>query len=119
MRIETSLKYRDRLREAVNTVFRSAVKNELTSKEICDKMGMLVYEHPAYKIVPQWVNHYISGYVDCKRDEYLSQYIEYSYIVNGKCLLLSDDEYKKYPASEIDTSTGAMVYKDSKKVYFK
>lgn len=119
MRLTTSLNHRQRLIGNVNSVFSSAFFGEYTHQQLTQALIRVMYEDYAWKRVPQWVRSYVQGYSDSTRRHFERANIEHSYVIDGERLLLSDPKYKAYPPRDVDTTTGAMAYKKSKKVYFK
>jgi hypothetical protein len=69
-----------------------------------------VFKHPAWDKLPFTCHQYIMGADDVLMQLYW-EHVEFSYVINGERLRLSDPKYRAFPPQDVDCSTGAYVYK--------
>lgn len=70
MRLDTSLKRRNAIKNEVMSCTRQAIDKRLTHSQYLDRLTRYVYNH-RYMVddkTPQWVKTYIRGYIDSQFD---------------------------------------------------
>lgn len=120
MKSEKQIKVRESLASSIRRIFEEAERQFSSHKEMCDKLDKLIYSNEKYKKLP----NYQKSFLNCVRDTMYNlhwKFVEFSYIVQGKRLLITSEEYKKIDPVHITQNclkTGKFVYiKNPEKEY--
>ena len=98
--------------EAVQ-IYKSALRLQLTSSEICDRIVDKIYREDNYYKTPRHCRSFIDGFIDGLAHKYWENVV-FAYVVYGTVLPIDSEEYKKIPAATIAERygpTGHFVYR--------
>lgn len=93
MRIETSLRKRDELKQALCGVYSVAIHSRMTHDKLCDYVNETFAK---YRKCPQWVIYYGNGVESMLRDILHRDHLEYCSVAPNGEVLSHDSRSERY-----------------------
>ena len=118
-RLERTMKIEKQIASIAFQIFNDAEERFWSQRQLLDAWIKQVYGHPQYNKLPRYSQGMLIGIKMARINIIEHKKTAFSYVHDGKRVFLKTPEYRQINVHDIDTTTGALVWKDQpEKIWF-